>query len=122
MGVLTSPGMRKPHAHFPAPWKAVELEGGWQVVDANGQPLGYFYGRDDDTDRKVYPLTRDEARRMAVNFARLPELLALEKSERIFDGDHDPNSLSLPHVFRVLDLHPTQTPAVDALRDDTLEP
>ena len=93
MGVLTSPGMRKPHAHFPAPWKAIELEGGWQVVDANGQPLGYFYGRDDDTDRKVYPLTRDEARRMAVNFARLPELLALEKSERIFDGDHDPNSL-----------------------------
>ena len=92
MGVVTSPGMRKPHAHFPAPWKAVELEGGWQVVDANGQPLGYFYGRDDDTDRKVYPLTRDEARRMAVNFARLPELLALEQSERIFDGDHDPNS------------------------------
>jgi hypothetical protein len=30
---------------------------------------------------------------MAVNFARLPELLVLEKSERIFDGDHDPNSL-----------------------------
>jgi hypothetical protein len=28
------------------------------VVDANGQPLGYFYSRDDDTDRKVYPLTR----------------------------------------------------------------
>lgn len=36
-GVVTSPGMRKPHAHFPAPWKAIDLEGGWQVVDANGQ-------------------------------------------------------------------------------------
>jgi hypothetical protein len=97
------------------------------VVDANGQPLGYFYGRDDDTDRKVYPLSRDEARRMTVNFARLPELLALEKSERIFDGDHVRTHLSLPHVLRVLDLHPTQTPAglvaaVDALRDDAFEP
>ena len=30
---------------------------------------------------------------MAVNFARSPELLALEKSERIFNGEHDPNSL-----------------------------
>lgn len=86
------------------------------MVDANGQPLGYFYGRDDDTDRKVYPLSRDEARRMTVNFARLPELLALEKSERIFDGDHVRTHLSLPHVLRVLHLHPTQTPAGRGVR------
>jgi hypothetical protein len=78
---------------FPSPWKAVEIDGGWQVLDSNGIPLGYFYGRDDDTDRNAYPLTRDQARRIAVNFARSPELLALEKSERIFDGEHDPNSL-----------------------------
>ena len=56
------------------------------MLDANGITLGYFYGRDDDTDRKAYPLTRNQARRMAVNFARSPELLA-------FDGEHDPNSL-----------------------------
>ena len=80
-------------ARFLSPWKAVEVDGSWRVLDANGITLGYFYGRDDDTDRKAYPLTRDQARRMAVNFARLPELLALEKSERIFDGEHDPNSL-----------------------------
>ena len=102
MGVVTSPGMRKPHVHFPAPWKAVEVKGGWQVVDASGKPLAYFYGRDDETDRTVYPLTRDEARRMAVNFARLPELLALEKSERIFDGRSMIRSpLSPPLVSRI---------------------
>jgi hypothetical protein len=78
---------------FPSPWKAVEIDGGWQVLDANGIALGYFYGRDNATDRKAYPLTRDQARRMAVNFARSPELLALEKSERIFDEEHDRNSL-----------------------------
>ena len=49
------------------------------MLDANGITLGYFYGRDDDTDRKAYPLTRNQARRMAVNFARSPELLALEE-------------------------------------------
>ena len=86
--------MPQPYAdRFPAPWKAIEVEGGWQVVDASGTALGYFFGRDDDTDRQVNPLTREQARRMAVKFARLPELLSLEKSERIFDGDHDPNSL-----------------------------
>ena len=86
--------MSKTHVdRFPSPWKAVEVDGSWQVLDANGITLGYFYGRDDDTDRKAYPLTRNQARRMAVNFARSPELLALEKSERIFDGEHDPNSL-----------------------------
>jgi hypothetical protein len=60
------------------------------VQDATGKPLGYFYGHEGDTDRQINPLTRDQARRMAVNFARLPMLLALEKSERIFDGDHEP--------------------------------
>jgi len=78
---------------FPPPWKAVEIEGGWSVQDADGKPLGYFYGRDDDTDQVLCTLSREQARRMAVNFARLPELLALEKSERIFDGDHNPTHL-----------------------------
>ena len=29
---------------FPAPWKVESLDGGFKVVDANGQSLAYVYG------------------------------------------------------------------------------
>jgi hypothetical protein len=61
---------------FPAPWKIEALDGGFKVVDANGQSLAYFYARENDNDaRMAGVLTMDEARRMAVNFAKLPVLL-----------------------------------------------
>ena len=44
--------------------------------DANGQALAYIYSRDnEDEARQAKVLTKDEARRIAVNLARLPELL-----------------------------------------------
>jgi K+/H+ antiporter YhaU regulatory subunit KhtT len=50
--------------------------GGYVVRDANGQALAYLYSRDnEDEARQAKVLTKDEARRIAINMARLPELL-----------------------------------------------
>jgi hypothetical protein len=52
------------------------LPGGFKVIDANGQSLAYFYARDNDHDASIAKvLTMDEARRLASNFAKLPEML-----------------------------------------------
>jgi hypothetical protein len=63
---------------FP-PWQVLELQGGYAIEDANGYRLGVFYARaEPSTAKQAGVLTLDEARQMAFDFARLPELLKVE--------------------------------------------
>ena len=59
---------------FPAPWRIVEMPSGFAVEDATGKQIGVFYGRAPDAAGHTGIMTMDEARQMAIDFARLPEL------------------------------------------------
>jgi hypothetical protein len=60
---------------FPAPWRIVEIPHGFAVEDATGKQIGVFYGRASVTAGHTGIMTMDEARQMALDFAKLPELL-----------------------------------------------
>jgi hypothetical protein len=61
---------------FPPPWSVEETDACFIARDHNGQALAYVYCEEERGRRAAaHLLTRDEARRIAANIVRLPELL-----------------------------------------------
>jgi hypothetical protein len=67
------PNPTKSPRRFPPPWTVEDKDGYFIVRDHNGQALAYVYAEDKRTGAR--PLTRDEARRIAANIAKLLELV-----------------------------------------------
>jgi hypothetical protein len=60
---------------FPPPWSVEELEACFVVRDHSGQALAYVYFEDEPGRRSAAKLlSKDEARRIATNIAKLPGL------------------------------------------------
>lgn len=62
---------------FPTPWTVHHNDDAWWIEAANGKRFAFTYVRDPPitgTGQESYH-THDEARRLTVNFAKLPKLL-----------------------------------------------
>ncbi|WP_336492713.1 hypothetical protein [Methylobacterium nigriterrae] len=62
---------------FFAPWRVVEFEGAFRIEDAAALPLAYAYYSEDIARQATGSyMSREEARRVALNIAALPDLRA----------------------------------------------
>jgi hypothetical protein len=68
--------MMRPMLSLCCPWSIEDIGAAFVVKDASGQKLGYFYYEEEPGRRSSAKLlSKDEARRIAANIAKLPGLL-----------------------------------------------
>jgi len=61
---------------FPPPWSVEDIDAAFVVKDGNGQKVAYAYYEEEPGRRSATKLlTKDEARRIAANIAKMPELV-----------------------------------------------
>jgi hypothetical protein len=107
---------------FPPPWTVEETQPCFIVRDHNGQALAFVYCEDEPGRRTTGKLlTRDEARRIPVNIAKLPSCLAPNRARtrmRSFIGDSGASVLPAAddHNFLGKDSH--KSGKTDVLRCD----
>ena len=65
---------------FSKPWKLVESGESFQIQDSAGVALAFVYYEDEPTRRNfMHRLSKSDARRMAQQIMRLPELVRIAK-------------------------------------------
>ena len=73
-----------PDRRFPPPWTVEELDACFVVRDSNGQQLAYVFFEDEPGRRSAAKLlSKDEARRIAANVAKLPRDRRIETIRHI---------------------------------------
>ena len=75
---------------FPPRWTVEETQPCFIVRDANKQALAFVYCEDESGRRAAAKLlTRDEARRIAANIAKLPGLLGARRYDFLRKTHHE---------------------------------